>query len=392
MDKKMCLLLLLFSFAIGAEPFSIGNKAVLHSKVLGEQREILIYTPTDYEKSRRYQVIYLLDAEHFFTSTVGTVEALVSTSQIPDSIVVGVKTTVRVRDYLPPIAGEPQSRQQKWTQKKFPQYGGTDNFTSFLQSELFPYVEKHYSTLPGGTLIGFSNGGVFGLHTLVNRPQTFTNYLLISPAAWWSGAQIDQNIARFGQAHDKFYGNLFLTVAGEGRGIYSNGLRIVANLENHAPKGLDWSFRHFEQETHESTVFPSIYQGLKRIFADFNIKEIDGIAKLGTVGEVERYYAELSKKYSYEVKIPEAVFSDLADKQFGYDRPEQAIKTLKMFVAMYPKSSFAHSSLGRGFMRVKQPREAKTSFEKALSIATEQGIEDPTVFDFLRDMINSTGV
>ena len=120
--------------------------------------------------------------------------------------------------------------------------------------------------MPTRTLIGYSNGGVFGLHTLVNSPSIFTNYLLISPAAWWGEEEIDQNLARFSETHKHFAGNLYLTVAGEGQGIYANAMRIVSKLETIAPPSFSWSFKHLENESHQTTIYPSIYQGLIKLY------------------------------------------------------------------------------------------------------------------------------
>ncbi|WDE08841.1 alpha/beta hydrolase [Thalassomonas viridans] len=372
---------------IKKEEISVGTKVTIASKQLQEDRKLRIYTPGNFDRSRQYQVIYLFDAEYLFTSTIGIVESLVNSHKIPPSIVVGIETTVRVRDYLPPINGEAKSRHQRWTKKKFLRFGGTENFTAFLTSELFPYIEQHYPVLPNRTLIGYSNAGVFGLHTLVNSPDIFTNYLLISPAAWWGNSEIDEHIARFSQSHQDYSGNLFLTVAGEGRGMYSNALRIASQLEAVAPKSFNWTFKQFESETHQSTVYPSIFQGLVTLFEDINFKVSDDIGKYASVEDVQSYYSRLSTRYKFAVSIPEIVFSDLADAQFAHNRSNEAINTLRLFASTYPKSSFSHSSLASGYMRTKQYANAKLNFEQALKLAKQKGVDDFTVIDYLEDMV-----
>jgi predicted alpha/beta superfamily hydrolase len=367
--------------------YSVASKVVIDSKHIQEHRNILIYTPPNVNKNQQYQVIYLFDAEHLFTSTIGIVESLMASRKIPPSIVVGVETTIRVRDYLPPINDEPQSRQQTWINKKFPQFGGIDNFTQFLTSELFPYIEQHYPVLPNRTMIGYSNAGVYGLHTLVNTPKAFTNYLLISPAAWWGNDEIDQNIIKFNTNNKDFGGNLFLSVAGEGGGMYSNALRIASQLEAVAPQFLNWHFKHFENDTHQSTVYPSIYQGLQYLFDDINFKVSAELAIYGSISDVQRYYSSLSKRYKYSVLIPEIVFSDLTDAQFLNKRDSQAIETLKLFVDTYPHSSFAYTSLASGYMSTKQFSLAKTNFESAIKMVEQKGQSDPSVIDYLQDMV-----
>jgi predicted alpha/beta superfamily hydrolase len=49
------------------EKIIIGNKVEFHSKVLDEDRKILIRLPEDYNKSKqKYPVLYMLDGELFF--------------------------------------------------------------------------------------------------------------------------------------------------------------------------------------------------------------------------------------------------------------------------------------------------------------------------------------
>lgn len=379
----------LLAQVIAEENISIGKKLTITSNVLAENRHVMVYTPEKIETNQKYQVIYLLDGEYLFTSTVGIVDALVTSGKIPPTIVVGIETTVRVRDYLPPIAAEPKSQQQTWIKRKFPQFGGTHNFTMFLQQELFPYIESKYPVLPTRTLIGYSNGGVFGLHTLVNSPTIFTNYLLISPAAWWGEEEIDQNLVQFSENHKSYVGNLFMTVAGEGRGMYSNAMRIASKLEAIAPQSFNWTFKHLKNESHQSTIYPSIYQGLIELYDDlyFEISEQHG--EFASIDNIKGYYSELSKRYGYQVTIPEIVFSNLADKQFSYQRNNEAIETLKWFVKTHPTSSFSHSDLGRGYLRTQQFALAKLNFDKAIEIIKQSNVTDKSVLDFLQDMANS---
>ncbi|WP_168204285.1 alpha/beta hydrolase [Aliikangiella coralliicola] len=369
------------------DSISIGERITINSKLLNESRTLLISTPDNFDKSKPYHVIYLFDAEYLFTSTVGIVTSLINARKIPPSIIVGIESTNRARDFIPPIEGEPQNNHQSWIKKKFPQFGGTENFTAFLQSELFPFVEKNYPVKPNRTMIGYSNSGVFGLHTLVSSPSTFTNYLLISPAAWWGENEIDEKLTYFSESHESYSGNLFLTVAGEGRGMYSNSLRIAAQLEAKAPQSLHWVFKQFENETHQSTIYPSIYQGLTNLFEDINFKISDELGKYASVSDIENYYAQLSKRYEYDITIPEIVFSDLADAQFLHHKNSLAIDTLKQWVSTYPASSFAYTSLARGYMFTEKFTLAKLNFENAIKIVTKKEIKDPSVMDYLKDSV-----
>lgn len=77
----------------------------LHSKVLGEERRIIIQLPKEYKESEltSYPVLYILDAEggHGWLNAVTTIEELSTSETIPEMILVGIHNTDRNRDMIP---------------------------------------------------------------------------------------------------------------------------------------------------------------------------------------------------------------------------------------------------------------------------------------------------
>ncbi len=368
-------------------PLSIGDSIHLPSQVLGEERQVSIYLPSDYNAEKTYQTIYVLDAEYHFIQVAGSVAALVSARKIPDSIVVGIHTTVRVRDYLPPIQGEPQSRMQKWTAEKFPRFGGTQAFQEFLVKELFPYIEKNYAVNGHRSLIGHSNAGVFALHTLTTQPRMFANYLAISPAAWWDGAEIDQNLAKLSDSNKQVNANLYLSTANEGGGFYANASRFASNLALGAPQGLTWQFKHYPEHGHSDGIYDVINKALPVLFKEFYLDDMQSLAKIGQKAAFVDYYQGLNQKYQTDIKIPQHVLSEFADGLIANGHQEQGLAVLELFVGMHPYSSFAHSSLGQGYLKTEQFALAKQSFETSLQIVKNADKPNPSVVDFLQHML-----
>ena len=377
--------LVLATELINESPNTLGQQWRVSSEILQEEREILIYAATAPGSKGPYQVLYLLDAEYLFKAVLGIVDALVAANKMPPVVLVGVKTTVRARDYLPSITGAPKNDHQRWIAKQFPHFGGSEQFTRFLREELFPLIEKRYPVLPSRTLIGYSNGGVFGLHTLTHSPDLFNHYLLVSPAAWWSEGEISEHFQRFSREQAGVGKNLFLSIAGEGGRFYGNGLRIAATLEETAPSSLHWHFKEYPQETHQSTLYPAIYDGLCVLFADLKLEISDTLGKYAQVADIQSYYVDLSERYGVKLEVPASVFSDLADAQMALQRQQEALNTLKTFVATYPYNSFAHSSLAEGYVQVRQFALAKAALTQAIALVKEQGVKDPGVLAYLTD-------
>src|SRR5689334_3390117 len=145
--------------ADNSKPFVLGVIDEIQSKELGEKRILNIYLPEGYSKSDtvKYPVIYLLDgsADEDFIHVVGIVQFnnFEWINRVPKSIVVGIGTVDRRRDFTFPstVAEE---------KKRYPTTGHSDQFISFIEKELQPLIEKQYHTNKSKTLIGQSLGGL----------------------------------------------------------------------------------------------------------------------------------------------------------------------------------------------------------------------------------------
>ena len=76
----------------------IGKVDSLYSNILQEQREIWIHLPEDFDNSKQYPVIYVLDASQNFYVISGMQKQL-TPFKIPKSIIVGITNTDRTRDF-----------------------------------------------------------------------------------------------------------------------------------------------------------------------------------------------------------------------------------------------------------------------------------------------------
>lgn len=102
--------LLLHCFCASAqneEIISIGKKETIYSKVLNENRKIWIYTPSitslNAGSDKRHPVLYLLDGDAHFFSTVGIIQQLSQANGngvLPEMIVVAIENTNRLRDLV----------------------------------------------------------------------------------------------------------------------------------------------------------------------------------------------------------------------------------------------------------------------------------------------------
>lgn len=133
----------------------------IDSEALIERREIFVHLPESYEDTdRRYPVLYVLDGESIFAYAVDAVDFL-SSSRMPEMIVVGIPNTNRERDQW--VSLEPD--------------GESFNFVDFLGSELIPCIDKNYRTNPFRVFYGFCSGAGTTLWILFTRPEMFDGYI-----------------------------------------------------------------------------------------------------------------------------------------------------------------------------------------------------------------------
>lgn len=175
------------------KPFILGEIHELQSKVLAEKRILNIYLPDGYnpKDSLKYPVIYLLDgsADEDFIHIVGLVQynSFEWINQIPKSIVVGIATVDRKRDFTFPTTIEADK-------KSYPTSAHSHKFISFLESELQPFIDKNFRTTHSKTIIGQSLGGLLATEILFKKPNLFNHYIIISPSLWWdNGSLLNQS-------------------------------------------------------------------------------------------------------------------------------------------------------------------------------------------------------
>lgn len=195
MVKPILLAFALFAYPLlgisqsTSKPFVLGRIDEIQSSVLREKRILNIYLPDTYNPSDTvtYPVIYLLDgsADEDFIHIVGLVQfnSFEWVNQLPKSIVVGIATVDRRRDFTFPTHIEAD-------QKAYPTMGHSDSFIDFLASDLQPYIARTFKTRPARTLIGESLGGLLATEILLKKPALFTNYIIVSPSLWWDNGAL----------------------------------------------------------------------------------------------------------------------------------------------------------------------------------------------------------
>ncbi len=160
--RKYLLWVIVFYFGFNSNycaqenKITIGERVRIHSKILNENRSILVYQPGEYlvKSYNRYPVLYLLDGTMQFNYAAAIVKYLSEMNRIPKMIVVGIENVDRTRDYTPYTKTVEE-------QESYPTSGAADKFSLFIQKELVPFIDSLYRTQNYNILSGWSFGGLF---------------------------------------------------------------------------------------------------------------------------------------------------------------------------------------------------------------------------------------
>lgn len=358
------LVFLLFSTILlgqNNEKVIIGDIVRLNSKVLSEERVVYIYVPESYHQSTfKYPVLYLLDAEWDFHHTTGTIAFLSGTGKIPELIVVGIVNTKRSRDLTPEAPNDTES-QQFWGE-----IGGADNFKSFIQKELIPYIDSNYRTVDYNILRGQSFGGLFGIFDLFQTDHGFNAYVLTSPSVRWNENMFFKQIAKLDFNN---YQKIKLYI-GEAEFDWgdNDGISKFSALWNKYNMNQDnFQYELYEGEGHSSLVFDATNDALKFIYQ--NWKAPDSLMYSSDLESLKQYYSRLSAEFNYEVKVPMDQVIRLANNQLRNKNYEAGIAIARQNVELYPEQPQTYWHVGDAYYLAGRDKEALVYFEKALEKA-----------------------
>ena len=254
-----------------SKPFVLGSIEELESKLLGENRILNIYLPEGYipNDTTRYPVVYLLDgsADEDFIHTVGLFQFNTFSwiDRVPKSIIIGIATVDRRRDFTFPSTIESEK-------KNFPTTGHSDKFISFLEEELKPFINNKYKTNSSAMLIGQSLGGLLASEILLKRPEMFNKYLIISPSIWWDNGsllnQSNQVIEKLSQKTDVYIGvgKEGLTPGEFPRVMEVDANLLVEKLNNSKNKNIAVYFDYLPDEDHATISHQAIFNGLRMLY------------------------------------------------------------------------------------------------------------------------------
>jgi predicted alpha/beta superfamily hydrolase len=255
-----------FQFTVSAQnghvkPLTIGEIRTIKSEILKEERTLNIYLPQNFDKTKSYPIIYLLDGSmnEDFIHVTGLVQFFNQMYAMPETIVVGIANVDRKRDFT-------FHTDLKDLQKDYPTTGHSDKFIGFLEKELKPYIENQFKT-DTTYIFGQSLGGLLAIEILLKKPELFNDYFIVSPSLWWDDEsllkQAPQLLAKIKDTQ-KF---VYISVGkGEHKVMVKDAEDFYTVLQNSNKKNWKVEYKMMESDNHATILHRSLYEGLVRLF------------------------------------------------------------------------------------------------------------------------------
>ena len=180
----------------------------MKSAIIDQEYNLYVHLPNDYhDTTKKYPVIYLLDAQWDFSLVTALYGQQYYDGFIPAAIIVGITwggenpnyDSLRARDLSPT------------NMKYLPQSGGAEKFLLCIKNEIIPAIDSNYRTLKNDrTIMGSSFGGLFTLYAMLNGTELFQRYVATSPAIGWDNENIYLHENKYLDRHPKDTVRLFV--------------------------------------------------------------------------------------------------------------------------------------------------------------------------------------
>ncbi len=258
--KSYIILLVIIGFLKSGVSYSqdvdvkIGIKDSIQSTVLNENRRLIVSLPKDYDVSNEtYPVLFLLDG-----TELTLIEGRLVTYKLGLEMIIA--NTDRDRDMMP--ISRPSY------EVKNPE---SENFISFLETELIPHIDNHYRTNGQKTVRGKSLSGLFVMYAFLLRPELFDNY--IGNCAGWF-ADMDTYFNKLAdntfQNKDNFKGkklfvaNSLADPLDPKKEIHQSIVDLSKRIKNELDDRMKFDYMTYENAGH--IPYSSFYDGMKFTF------------------------------------------------------------------------------------------------------------------------------
>ena len=231
------------------------------SRILGQERDLIIHLPSGYDSTRRYPVLYVLDGSSQDQPLADKLDSLFGQGLVPQTIVVGLPNMSgvnRTLQLVPPFMltdpANPDSPR-----------GTGDQFLEFMETELVPFIASRFGASDTRLFAGNSRGGLLVMYSLIQKPGLFAGRFCFSTPLWRQDYLLVERVSGFLARNTAMKSFLYLSAGeNETENIKSGLDTMAAVLRNHAPSGFVWHIERTPGVDHQRNAAVSGWSALTK--------------------------------------------------------------------------------------------------------------------------------
>jgi hypothetical protein len=363
MHKKLLFLLILIvpNLIIGQTIYKN-----LKSSKLGEERELKIQLPRNYDqnKEKTYPVLVVLDGDYLFEPVAGNVDYYSYWEDIPEMIVVGInQSTSRDSDSF-------------YDEYTFLPAGSGASFFEFIGMELMPFLDSNYRTAPFRVIMGHDYTSNFINYYLLKENPLFQGYINLSPDL---APEIETRIFNSLQKspNPTWY---YLATSSEDISALKEGiLSLDAQLKKIDNKNIHYNFDNFKDASHYTLVGNAIPKALEQIFETYrpiSVQDYNSVLLQTSVSSFDylvEKYKNIHTLFGIDKQIRLNDFMAVYNAMEKTTNWEQMKDLSKLAVKNYPKTMLATYFEARYEEETGNPKKAMRIYQNAYG-------QDPILF------------
>ncbi len=275
---QRCFLLLLlcrtfFVSGQSATPVTLPNTEVrtIQSRILnGENYQLLVHFPDNYDPQKTYDVLYVLDGLDGFPMAISCLGILHGECDkgyseplligISDGTLIGKPGNKRDRDFTP------TAFKTSWGSSGG---GGGPAFLQFIEQEVIPFVAKHYPVTQHRTIYGYSYGGLFTSYVLLTRPELFSNVLIGSPSLFADDAVVLRQLEPdYAKVHKDLTPGVWLSVGANDAYLVDDTRKLADALKRRNYPSLRLHNEVINGINHLTGIQPTMLQAFKWAYCE----------------------------------------------------------------------------------------------------------------------------
>jgi predicted alpha/beta superfamily hydrolase len=244
-------------------------KHEINSQYLNQVKEYWVSLPINYDTTKKYPVIYVLDGQWRFDLVRPIAYDLSGNKKIPGHIVIGLphkdwKKNRGVDYTFSHSKNEYDNEKVDSLIYNETNTGGGEKFYLHLTEEIMNSVDKSYPTNGMNILIGHSYGGYFGSYIL-SRANRFKAYQIYDPSIWFSDGESIKIIKEKLSKNKKL--DIFISYQPKPEFHASKIEELIILLAEYP--NINLSTKKYINETHNSLFLFSFLDGITTLYKDW---------------------------------------------------------------------------------------------------------------------------